>query len=83
MRKLRLTGQERIIEDDLVKGEYRDIDSLEFSKIAESLAIRRKDAVLHIRINSADLSNIKNKAQKLGVKYQTFISEVLHRLSKA
>jgi predicted DNA binding CopG/RHH family protein len=83
MRKPRLTRQERIIEDDLIKGQYRDVDNLEFSKIAESVAARRKDAVLHIRINSRDLNNIKDKAQKLGVKYQTFISEVLHRLSKA
>ena len=82
MRKPILTRQERAIEDDLIKGEYRDIDNLEFSSIAESLAIRRKDAVLHIRINSGDLNNIKNKAHRLGVKYQTFISEVLHRLAK-
>ena len=82
MRKPILTRQERAMEDDLIKGEYRDVDNLEFSKIAESLAIRRKDAVLHIRINSGDLNNIKNKAHRLGVKYQTFISEVLHRLAK-
>ena len=83
MRKPKLTRQERIIEDNLVKGEYRDVDSLEFSKIAESIAARRKDAVLHIRINSGDLNSIKNKAHRLGIKYQTFISEVLHKLSKA
>ena len=83
MRKARLTRQERIIEDGLVKGEYRDVYNFEFSKIAESVAARRKNAVLHIRINSEDLYNIKNKAHKLGVKYQTFVSEVLHRLAKA
>lgn len=83
MRKPRLTRQERIIEDDLLKGEYRDVDNLEFSKIAEFVAARRKDTVLHIRINSGDLNNIKDKAHRLGVKYQTFISEVLHRLTKA
>lgn len=83
MRKPRLTRHERIIEENLVKGEYRDVDSLEFSKIAESVAARRKDAVLHIRINSGDLNSIKDKAHRLGIKYQTFISEVLHKLSKA
>lgn len=83
MRKPRLTRQERIIEENLVKGEYRDVDSLEFSKIAESVAARRKDAVLHIRINRGDLNSIKDKAHRLGIKYQTFISEVLHKLSKA
>ena len=83
MRKPKLTRQERIIEDDLVKGEYRDVDNIEFSKIVESVAARRKDAVFHIRINSADLNSIKDKAQRLGIKYQTFISEILHKLSKA
>jgi len=81
MRQIRLTRQEKAIEDALVKGEYVKVSSSEFSRIAEAVAVRRKDAILHIRINSKDLDNIKTKAQKLGVKYQTFISEVLHRLA--
>lgn len=47
--------------------------------IAAALAARRKDAVLNIRVNSMDLKRLKDKAGKLGVKYQTFISEILHR----
>ena len=81
MRRARLTRQEKAIEDDLVKGKYVNVSNLEFSRIAEAVAARRKDAVLHIRVNSKDLNNIKVKAQKLGVKYQTFISEVLHKVA--
>ena len=71
------------LQDDLVNGKYVDVSKAEFSRIAEALEARKKDAILHIRINSGDLDSIKNKAQKLGIKYQTFISEILHRLSKA
>ena len=81
MRQIRLTRQEKAIEDALVKGEYVKLPNAEFSRIAEAVATRKKDAILHIRVNSQDLNNIKAKAQKLGVKYQTFISEVLHRLA--
>jgi predicted DNA binding CopG/RHH family protein len=81
MRRIRLTRQEKAIEDDLVNGKYVDVSKAEFSRIAKAVAARRKDAILHIRVNSIDLDNIKAKAQKLGIKYQTFISEVLHRLA--
>ncbi|MDP8230077.1 MAG: CopG family antitoxin, partial [Candidatus Gorgyraea atricola] len=79
MRRIRLTRQEKATEDDLINGKYIDISKAEFSRIAEALAARKKDAILHIRVNSHDLNSIKEKARKLGVKYQTFISEVLHR----
>ena len=81
MRWIRLTRQEKAIEEALVKGEYVKVSDAEFSRIAEALEARKKDAILHIRINNKDLSSIKAKAQKLGIKYQTFISEVLHRVA--
>ena len=55
----------------------------EFDKIAEALAARKKDAVLNIRINRYDLAHLKQKAQKLGIRYQTFIAEILHRVAQA
>jgi len=81
MRWIRLTRQEKAIEEALVKGEYVKVSDAEFSRIAEALEARKKGAILHIRINNKDLSSIKAKAQKLGIKYQTFISEVLHRVA--
>jgi len=45
------------------------------------VARRKKDAVLNIRVNHEDLHEIKGKAKKLGVRYQSFISELLHQVA--
>jgi predicted DNA binding CopG/RHH family protein len=83
MRKIKLTKQEKSIEEALLRGEYVSVSKEKFAEIAAALEARKKDAVLNIRVNSYDLENIKQKAQKLGVKYQTFISEVLHKVAEA
>jgi predicted DNA binding CopG/RHH family protein len=49
----------------------------------QTLEARKKYAVLNIRVNSYDLAHLKQKAQKMGIKYQTFISEILHRVAQA
>ena len=79
MRQVKLTRQEREIENALLKNEYRDASRSNFEEIAQALAHRKKDAVLNIRVNSKDLRGIKEKARKFGIKYQTFISEIIHR----
>ena len=81
MRRFKLTKQERDIENALIKGEYVDVDRSEFEAVSQAIAARKKDAVLNIRVNSQDLRSIKQKAKRLGVRYQTFISEFLHRLA--
>ena len=83
MKRIKLTRHEKAIEDTLLRGEYVDVPKEKFDEIAIALAARRKDAVLNIRINSHDLKNLKDKAHQLGVKYQTFISEILHRAARA
>ena len=82
MRQIKLTRQERAIEESLVKGEYVDVNREEFSAIAQAIKARKKDAVLNLRVNSRDLDSIKQKAKRLGIKYQTFISEFIHRLAQ-
>ena len=82
MRTNKLTKQEKTIEEDLLKGEYASVDKVEMSAITSALANRKKDAVLNIRVNSQDLRSIKEKAHKLGLRYQTFISEVIHRVAQ-
>ena len=81
MRRIKLTREERAIEDALLRGEYVPVPREEFREIVQALAHRRKDAVLNIRVNSEDLKNIKAKARRHGVKYQTFIAELLHRVA--
>jgi predicted DNA binding CopG/RHH family protein len=65
----------------LVRGKYVEVDKREFEDIARAIAARRKDAILSVRVNSQDLRKLKLKARRLGVKYQTFISELLHRMA--
>jgi predicted DNA binding CopG/RHH family protein len=81
MRQIKLTKEEKEIENSLLKGEYIDIDQQEFKEIAAAVTSRRKDAILNIRINSGDLKLLKKKAAHHGIRYQTFISEYLHRIA--
>lgn len=83
MRKINLTRQEKAIEESLLKGEYVNVDKNKLTAIAQAIAARKKNAVLNIRVNSRDLTSIKQKAQHLGIKYQTFISEIIHRIAQA
>lgn len=83
MRRIKLTKQERTIEGALLRGEYVSVSKEKFAEIAAALEARKKDAVLNIRVNSYDLEHIKQKARKLGIKYQTFISEILHKVAQA
>jgi predicted DNA binding CopG/RHH family protein len=81
MRKIKLTRNEKSVENALLSGEYVNVPHEEFGKVADAIKLRRKDAVLNIRINSLDLKLIKEKAERLGVRYQSFVSEILHKLA--
>ncbi len=81
MKKIILTKEEKEIEKALIDGEFIDISQKEFKDIAKSIKARQKKSVLNIRVNSEDLRKIKQKSAKLGVKYQSFISEILHRVA--
>ena len=83
MRKVTRTRQEKADENALLKNEYVNVSKKEFNAIAKAVAARKKDAVLNIRVNSGDLANIRQKAKKFGIKYQTFISELLHKVAQA
>jgi predicted DNA binding CopG/RHH family protein len=81
MRRIKLTRYEQSVEDALIRGEYVPTSREHFNELVQALAMRKKDAVLNIRVNKLDLENIKAKAAKLGVRYQTFISEILHQVA--
>jgi predicted DNA binding CopG/RHH family protein len=80
-KKFKLTKEEQWIEDHA--DEFVPITGPEYDFIVASLERKRKEMVLNMRINGDDLEAIKRKAQKSGIKYQTLISEVLHRFAKA
>ena len=77
----KLTKSEKSIEDALLRGEYVAVSKAKFNEIAEAITRRRKDAVISIRVNSHDLKQIKEKARRLGVGYQTLIAEIIHRVA--
>ena len=81
MRRIKLTREEQAIENAIGRGEFVPVSRAKFHEIARALAQRRKDTVLNIRVNSGDLESIKKKARRYGVKYQTFIAELLHRVA--
>lgn len=79
MKRVKLTREEQKIEAQL--DEYVAVGPEEYQRIADAISARKKDAVLNIRINSQDLKQLKDKAKKLGIKYQTFITEILHKVA--
>mgnify|MGYP001562534646 FL=1 len=79
MKNIKLSRSEKEIEAALIRGEYRPVKKSEFDRIAGAIARRKKDAVLNIRVNSHDLDNIKQKAKRMGIPYQTFVSELIHQ----
>jgi predicted DNA binding CopG/RHH family protein len=81
MKRLKLSKKEKGIEDALVAGKFINVDSERFKDIANIIKRRQKDTAINLRINSQDLKIIKQKAKKIGVKYQSFISEVLHQIA--
>jgi len=83
MKKYKLTKEEKEIENALLRGEYIPIKGKELENIEKALKLRRKDITMTIRVNSKDIKKIKNKAKKLGVKYQSYISEVIHQVAEA
>ena len=81
MRKIKLTREERAIEDSLER--FVPVDKQEYEQIVNAITARKKNAVLNIRVNSHDLASIKHKAERLGIRYQTFLSELIHRVAQA
>jgi len=82
-KKIKLTDEEKQVDEDLVAGLYQPVSPEEFFKIKEAIDQWKKGAVLNMRVNPEDIMLIKDKAAKLGVKYQTFIAVHLHRVARS
>lgn len=81
MKKLKLTKEEEI-ENALLGGEYKPIKGKELENIEKALKSRKKDITMTIRVNSEDIDKIKGKAKALGIKYQSYISEIIHQVAQ-
>ena len=80
---MKLTRYEQSIEDAIERGEYVNGSKEETERIRAAIEAYRKNAILHIRINEGVLKKLKAKAKKLGVKYQTFIAEILRSIAQS
>lgn len=76
------TDPRQVLEERFLKGNYLQAFRAELEGREADLAAKRKDAVLHLRINRRDLEQLKADAKRCGMKYQTFISEILHRIAQ-
>ena len=82
MKRIKLTKEEKAIEESLMNGKFVPIKGKQLEMIEKSLRSRKKDVTMTIRVNREDIEKIRKKAKKLGVKYQTYISEVLHQVAQ-
>ena len=77
MRTTRLDNFEQQIEDDADR--FVPVDGEERSRIEQILANSRKSRNINIRISEYDLEQVKRRAEREGLPYQTLISSILHK----
>ncbi len=83
MKRIKLTRHEKRIEKDLLEGHYVNASEEGLEELKTAIEAHRKNAVLHIRINEGVLQKLKDKSKKLGIKYQTFIAEILRNVAQS
>ncbi|MFP4473784.1 MAG: hypothetical protein ACLFPX_07985 [Candidatus Omnitrophota bacterium] len=74
--------EEQQIIDAIERDEFVPVTGKELHDVAEALAARKKDATLTIRVNSKDIDRIKQMAKKKGIRYQTYLAEIIHRVAQ-
>lgn len=81
MRKIKLDAEEKEILNAIEKNKYVPIGGKELRAVADAIAARKKDITLTIRVNSQDINRIKKFSKAKGIPYQTYLSEVIHRVA--
>lgn len=81
---LKLTREEKKIENALARGEFvstADLKSTKkmFEEAARSYRELSKSKRITIRVNQEDLIRIKAKAQRSKIPYQTLLNALIHR----
>lgn len=83
MIRVKLTPEEKKIMRAIEADEYIPVSGKELKDVADAIAARKKDATLTIRVNSRDIDRIKQMATQKGIPYQSYLSEVIHRVAQA
>ena len=77
MDEFRLDEEEQQIEDSA--EEFVSVEGEERKQIEDIIARSRKNKNVNIRVSEQDLTQIRMKADREGIPYQTLISSVLHK----
>ena len=83
MRKIKLDPEENRIMAAIERDKFVSINGKELHQVAEAIAARKKDRTLTIRVNSNDIRRIKKLAGAKGIAYQSYLSEIIHRVAVA
>jgi len=81
-KKAKLDHEEAKLLSSFEKGEWRSVKEVAVEKMhAQKMAAKslRKDVRINIRLSSADVDQLKQKAAYEGMPYQTLIASVLHK----
>lgn len=77
-----LTPEEQEMEDAFERGEYVSVPATEEQK-KELQAIAKytleKTRTISVRLTERDLVNLKAKAAREGIPYQTFLTSLIHK----
>ena len=77
MVSIKLDDYEKEIERDISK--YKKAKPSKIEKIEKIIKKANEKKNISLRVNSQDLEQLKFKAEREGVPYQTLISSVLHK----
>ena len=83
MKKNYFSAEEKEIMESIERDEFIPVSGIELKEVAEAIAARKNDMTLTIRVNRNDINRIKKMAQSRGIPYQSYISEVIHRVAHA
>jgi predicted DNA binding CopG/RHH family protein len=81
-KSIQLDKDEKELSDSFDRGEWKSVGNLktEVNRAKKSAAnTLRKDARITIRLSTADLKRLKQKAAFEGIPYQTLIASILHK----
>ena len=83
MKKIKLDAEEKEIMASIERDEFVPVTGKKLREVAEAIAARKKDRTLTIRVNSSDIRRIQKLAGSKGIPYQSYLSEVIHRVAMA
>ena len=82
MKKQYLDAEEKEVMEAIEKDEFIPVTGAQLKRVADAIAARKKDMTLTIRVNRKDINRIKKMAQERKIPYQSYISEVIHRIAQ-